>query len=167
VATILRSELFFSDANIASRIFDPVEFIVCGVRPLELFTPPPSTMRLARWSAQMGLPLYYPPNVGGWPGGQDWLSSHYVVARANFAAALAAGELNTMPDVSGLAMRHTGRDGLGGSLEFLNQLMLGGRLSPLSRERIEAAVSGREGTTADRVRWSLAVLLALPEAQLA
>lgn len=166
VATILRSELFFSDGNIASRICNPVEFIVSGVRSLELFSPPPSTMRLARWSAQMGLSLCYPPNVGGWPGGEDWLSSHYVVARANFAAALAAGDLDSTPNVSGLALRHTGKNGLDGSLEFLNQLILGGRLSQRSRERIETAVRGREGTDADRVRWSLAVLLALPEAQL-
>jgi hypothetical protein len=166
LATILRSELFFSDANIASRICNPVDFIVSSVRSLELFTPPPSTMRLARWSAPMGQALFYPPNVGGWPGGQDWLSSHYVVARANFAAALAAGEFTTMPDVGSLAQRHTGGSGLAESLAFLNQLILGGRLSQPARERIETAVKGREGSDMDHVRWALAVLLALPEAQL-
>ena len=115
----------------------------------------------------MGQALFYPPNVGGWPGGQHWLSSHYVVARANFAAALAAGELTTTPNVRGLAQRHSGRSGLAESLAFLNQLILGGRLSQPARERIEDAVKGREGTEADHVRWALAVLLSLPEAQLA
>jgi len=167
VETILRSELFFSEANIGSRIGNPVEFIVSSLRSLELFSPPPSTTRLAHWSTRMGLPLFYPPNVGGWPGGRDWLSSHYVVARANFAAALAEGQLNTMPDVSGLTQRHTARTGLSESLEFLNQLILGGRLSKMTRERIETAVREREGTDTDRMRWALAVLLALPEAQVA
>jgi uncharacterized protein (DUF1800 family) len=166
VATILRSQLFFSETNLASRVSDPAEFIVSAVRPLELFSPPPATLRLARWSTQMGLPLFYPPNVGGWPGGPDWLSSHYVVARANFAAALAAGEFNCTPDVGGLAERHMGRDGLEASLEFLNHLILGGRLSRQSSERITTEIHGREGTDTDRLRWLLAVLLALPESQL-
>ena len=53
----------------------PVEFVIGAARALELFDPPPSTLVLADWSARLGQDLFYPPNVGGWPGGRSWLSA--------------------------------------------------------------------------------------------
>lgn len=93
VETILRSELFFSDRNIASRVSSPVEFIIGAVRSLELFDQPPSTLILAEWCTRLGQDLFRPPNVGGWNGGRSWLTTRTIVARSNFAAALVAGEL--------------------------------------------------------------------------
>lgn len=109
VETILRSELFFADANIASRINSPVEFLVGAVRSLELLDEPPSTLILAEWCSRLGQDLFYPPNVGGWNGGRDWLTSRTIVARANFAAAMVAGELRapaSPPDFEQLANRY-------------------------------------------------------------
>ena len=74
VETVLRSELFFSDENLHARVADPVGFVVGTVRALERFAPPPSTLLLAEWTARLGQELFYPPNVGGWPGGRGWLS---------------------------------------------------------------------------------------------
>jgi len=88
VGTILRSALFFADANIASRVRSPVEFIVASVRALELLDPPPSTLALADWSARMGQSIFDPPNVGGWPGGRAWIDTRGVIARTNFASAV-------------------------------------------------------------------------------
>ena len=108
VETILRSELFFSDANIASRISSPVEFLVGAARSLELLEKPPSTLILAEWCTRLGQDLFYPPNVGGWNGGRDWLTSRTIVARSNFAAALVAGQLRapaTPPDLEQLATK--------------------------------------------------------------
>ena len=73
------------------------------LRALERFTPPPSTLLLAEWTGRLGQELFFPPNVGGWPGGRGWLSGRGVVARANFAAALVTGRLNAdapRPDLS-------------------------------------------------------------------
>ena len=59
---------------------------------------------LAEWTARLGQELFFPPNVGGWPGGRRWLSGRGIVARANFAAALGLGRLGveaTPPDLSG------------------------------------------------------------------
>jgi uncharacterized protein (DUF1800 family) len=95
VEIILRSELFFSEANIASRITSPIEFVTGYLRSLELLDRPPSTMVLARWCSQLGQDLFRPPNVGGWAGGRNWLNARTIVGRANFAAALVAGELHT------------------------------------------------------------------------
>ena len=52
--------------------------------------------RRSRWCTAlelMGQQLFAPPNVKGWPGGQAWLNTSTVLARSNFAQALAMGDL--------------------------------------------------------------------------
>ncbi|MCG8648386.1 MAG: DUF1800 domain-containing protein [Pirellulales bacterium] len=93
VEVLLRSELFFSAANINSRICDPVTYLVAPLRSLELCDRPPSTLWLSDWLTRMGQDLFYPPNVAGWPGGRHWLTTRTIIARANYAAAVAAGEI--------------------------------------------------------------------------
>ena len=105
VETILRSTLFFSDKNLHARVADPVGFVVGSVRALEMFSPPPSTLLLAEWTGRLGQELFFPPNVGGWPGGRRWLSGRGIVARANFAAALALGRLGTVRQASRSGLR--------------------------------------------------------------
>ncbi|MCI0705497.1 MAG: DUF1800 domain-containing protein, partial [Planctomycetia bacterium] len=87
VGTILKSRLFFADANIRTRVPAPAEFVTSAARALALFDPAPSTLALADWSARMGQDLFDPPNVGGWPGGRTWITSRALIARANYAAA--------------------------------------------------------------------------------
>ena len=82
--------------------------VVGAARALELFDPPPSTLLLADWAARLGQDLFYPPNVGGWPGGRAWLSTGALIGRTNYAAALAGGRdvgLSGPPDVLALAER--------------------------------------------------------------
>jgi uncharacterized protein (DUF1800 family) len=93
IETILRSELFFSDRNIASRVSSPVEFVIGAVRSLELLEQPPSTLILAEWCTRLGQDLFRPPNVGGWEGGRSWLTTRTIIGRSNFAAALVVGDL--------------------------------------------------------------------------
>lgn len=92
VETILRSELFFSDENIASRVMGPVEYVVGAVRSLQMLDPLPSTLLLAEWTARMSQDLFYPPNVFGWDEGRSWINSRTLVARTNFIGALCSGE---------------------------------------------------------------------------
>jgi hypothetical protein len=128
IETILRSELFFSQRNLHARVSDPVGYVVGAVRALERFDPPPSTLLLAEWTTRLGQDLFYPPNVGGWPGGRGWLSERAVVARANFAAALAAGRLNsdaTPPDLAALARRRSRASGARAILQFFAELLTG------------------------------------------
>ena len=40
----------------------------------------------------MGMLLFEPPNVGGWPVGPGWFSTATMLARSNFAATLVAGQ---------------------------------------------------------------------------
>ena len=94
VQTILRSELFFSDANIQSRVTDPVSYLLIPLRALECWNSPPATYLLAEWLDKLGQKLFLPPNVAGWKGGRDWLSTRTIIARANYATALANGKLS-------------------------------------------------------------------------
>jgi uncharacterized protein (DUF1800 family) len=159
VERILRSERFFSDRNLHARVSDPVGFTVGSVRALERFDPPPSTLLMDEWTGRIGQELFYPPNVGGWPGGRSWLSGRGVVARANFAAALTEGRLNsdaTPPDLRALAIRRSRIQDDAHLLDFFSDLLLGRRLSQTS------------GFASTPVQWnaSVALLLARPEAQL-
>ncbi len=91
VAMILKSKLFFADANIRTRVLSPVEYVAGSARVLELFDPAPSTLAMADWSARMGQDVFDPPNVGGWSGGRKWIHSRSLIARANYASALVTG----------------------------------------------------------------------------
>ena len=63
-------------------------YVVGAVRALEMLDPAPSTPVLADWCGRLGQDLFYPPNVGGWPGGRSWITTRSAIGRANFAAAL-------------------------------------------------------------------------------
>lgn len=93
IETVLKSERFFSANNLRTRITSPTESVISAVKALELDDPPPNTLQLSEWSTRMGQDLFYPPNVGGWNGGRSWLGSRSIVARCNFASALATGQL--------------------------------------------------------------------------
>ena len=168
VETILRSTLFFADKNLHTRVADPVGFVVGSVRALELFAPPPSTLLLAEWTARLGQDLFFPPNVGGWPGGRRWLSGRGIVARANFAAALGLGRLGvdaTPPDLAALAVRRGRCKDGAESLSFMGDLLNGRRLDPALAESLWQAVAGT-GSDSERFNRAVALLLSRPESQL-
>jgi uncharacterized protein (DUF1800 family) len=159
VGLVLRSQLFFADANLGTRVLSPVEYVVGAARALGLFDPAPSTLALADWSARMGQDLFEPPNVGGWRGGRSWLHSRGMIGRANYAAALVTGcavGRSAPYDAAVLSAKHglgSGRDGV---LTFHHRLLFGTDPSPEVRRRLAGA---------DRDKL-VAILLALPEAHL-
>jgi uncharacterized protein (DUF1800 family) len=170
VGTVLRSRAFFADANIGNRVLGPVEFLVGAARALERFDPPPSSLVLAEWAARLGQDLFYPPNVGGWPGGRDWLTTQAIIARANYAAALVGGDLSArrVPlDGLALAKRHgRGRD-LDDLLTFCAELLTGTPPDAAWRSRLRAALGARAKLGPDTVRAGIALVVASPEVQLA
>jgi uncharacterized protein (DUF1800 family) len=153
---ILRSRLFFADANVRTRVTAPAEFVAGAVRSLGLFDPAPSTLAMADWSARMGQDLFDPPNVGGWPGGRAWVSSRSLVARANYAAALVGGPNAGRPSAYDPAAA-TKAAGLGtgraDALAYHHRLLFGtdppaelvARLAPLEgRQLVTALLSSPE-----------------------
>jgi uncharacterized protein (DUF1800 family) len=169
VETVLRSRAFFAEANLGRRVVSPVEYVVGAARALELFDPPSSTLVLAEWTTRLGQDLFYPPNVGGWPGGRSWLTTRSVLGRARFALALVEGAdvgRRTPLDALGLARRHGAGTERNDLLAFYTRLLLGREPSPARRERVLAGLEPSGDVDRDG-RRIVALVLASPEAQLA
>jgi uncharacterized protein (DUF1800 family) len=168
VEVILRSELFFSTRNLHSQVSEPAAFVIGTVRILEFVDPPPSTLLLAEWTRRLGQELFFPPNVGGWPGGRSWLSGRTVVAQANFAAALVEGRLHAGSsgealDVQALAVRHgRGKD----ALPCFGELLIGRRFDAAVCKAILKNADSTGGSPADRFNRAVALVLCRPESQL-
>jgi uncharacterized protein (DUF1800 family) len=169
VETILRSQLFFADANLNCRVPGPVESVVGVVRALEMFDPPPSTLALADWAARLGQDLFYPPNVGGWPGGRAWVTTRSAVGRANFAAALAAGPgigRSRSLDAIGLARRYARGEDAADLIAFFGELLRGSPPAPAEKDRLLSALKSKTDEAAG-ARQAVALLVAAPEMLLA
>jgi hypothetical protein len=94
VGTILHSRLFFSSHAFQRRIKSPVEFVLGAVQAAWPGTIAPSG--LVPLISRMGQKLFAPPNVKGWPGGRTWLNTSTLLARNNFAEAVAMGRGDSM-----------------------------------------------------------------------
>ncbi len=92
LSLILNSNVFFSDRAYRARVKSPVEFVVGAYNTFGLTEIDDSAQR---GLVQMGQVLFYPPNVAGWPGGQNWLTSQMLIARENFATALVNSQMMT------------------------------------------------------------------------
>ena len=170
VETVLRSQAFFADGNLGKRVWGPVEYLVGVPRALECFDPPPSSLLLGEWAARLGQDLFYPPNVGGWSGGRDWLTSEAIIGRANFAAALVRGELSprSVPlDGLALARRHgRGRD-LDDFLTFCAELLTGTHPDDSWSKRLRSSLGAKAIFDDKTARVAIALMAASPEVQLA
>jgi len=82
VRAILVSDEFYSLQSYRGFVRSPVELIVGAVRGLQIETDfaPVASQEFRT----MNQALFEPPNVAGWPGGDSWLSSSTLFARANF-----------------------------------------------------------------------------------
>lgn len=164
--TVLHSELFFSEKNFRSRVMGPVEWIVGSLRALEQCDPPASTLGLADWSERMGQDLFYPPNVGGWNGGRSWLASRTIIARANYAHALAEGKLwhpAQPPSFEALAEKHNPSGRFEAHITWFAKLLLGQASPSFVNEILTAA---KDAPPEERLSTAIACLLAHPQSHL-
>ncbi len=83
MSVLLRSNVFYSPRAYRALVKSPVEFVVGAHKQLaidKIIEGTPAALR------GMGQVLFYPPNVAGWPGGANWLTSQMLIARENFIA---------------------------------------------------------------------------------
>jgi uncharacterized protein (DUF1800 family) len=168
VATVLRSRAFFAETNLGTRVLGPVEYVVGSARALALFEPPPGTLLLADWAGRLGQELFYPPNVGGWPGGRNWITTRSMIGRANYAAALVGGGLNRRQepfDALALPRRHGRGDDLEAVVTFYGELLQGAPPARALRQRLLDTLGAN--ADADTARRAVTLILASPEAQAA
>jgi hypothetical protein len=140
------------------------------VRALDLFDDPPRTLVLADWAARLGQNLFYPPNVGGWPGGRAWITTQAIVARANFAASLITGKVvgrRRLFDAYALARRHGRGKDPDDFTAFFGELLTGTPQTAAWRARIRSGTNPKVKDEEERGRQIVALILASPDVYLA
>lgn len=167
LSTLFRSNVFYSPRAYRALVKSPVEFVAGTYQALDIQK---IDVRAQRALVQMGQVLFYPPNVAGWPGGANWLTSQTMIARQNFIASLVnspamdgAGWIQEIP----VKARQAAADLIGTLLE--------GDASPAASARIADYLNGA-GTSAlgmfsgenyqERVRGAAYLTMAMPAYQL-
>ncbi|HEV8340512.1 MAG TPA: DUF1800 domain-containing protein [bacterium] len=96
VQAILQSEAFYSPAAMRTQVKSPVQLVVGTARALAA---PASMVRgLVLAADQMGMVLLYPPNVGGWPKGEGWITTSTVLDRYNFGSLMTSARMPGVPN---------------------------------------------------------------------
>ena len=115
MSTLLQSEVFFSPRAYRALVKSPVEFVVGTINALGLTQVGLPALRAL---SQMGQILFYPPNVAGWPGGTNWITSQTLIARQNFVAGLV-----NQPAMSGSWVSHAPLDPSAAAIEIVDKLL--------------------------------------------
>jgi uncharacterized protein (DUF1800 family) len=106
VKTLLR-DLFTSDEFVSSRSYrglvkNPTEYLVSVLKAVGA----PQLAPLAvSASAGLGQVLFDPPDVGGWPANEAWISSNNLLARVNFVTQVLSRAPH-LPPAGDAAKRH-------------------------------------------------------------
>jgi uncharacterized protein (DUF1800 family) len=134
---VFKSPEFSSAPSYRTLVKSPAEFMVHAARALGATN---VSKVIAASGSGMGQSLFDPPDVGGWPNNESWISSNTVVERVNFVTA-ALGQIKTaLPSAKDASRKH-----------------LDGVLSPQTASLLNQAAD-------DRARWF--ITLASPEFQL-
>jgi len=109
---IFKSDWFYAEKNIGSRIKSPVE-LIAGIRrilPMNIENEE-SLLIVQRLLGQL---LFFPPNVAGWPGGANWIDSSTLMFRLRIPQiAYAADQFELKPkddDDQLMGMREMGEN---------------------------------------------------------
>jgi len=133
---VFLSDEFKAASSYRSLVKQPVEVMVHALRALGARDQSAIALKAA---GGMGQNLFDPPDVGGWPLNESWISSNTVMARVNFATSLVAA-VKSLPPATDAHLHH-----------------LDGVLSPATADLLNAA-------STDLDRW--VIILASPEFQL-
>ncbi|MEO5798118.1 MAG: DUF1800 domain-containing protein [Gemmatimonadales bacterium] len=161
VRAILYSPDFWAAANVQSKVKTPLEFVVSAVRAVA--GQPDETPRLVQQVAKLGQPLFQMTTPNGYPESQsEWVNSGALLARMNFAVALAAGRVpGATVDLDRVVPLTTDHVAL---VDGVNRAILAGGMSAQTRTTILREIADINNTRDAR---ALAVGLALggPEFQ--
>jgi uncharacterized protein (DUF1800 family) len=184
IRAIMTDEQFYSDRAIGTRIKSPVDYCVGSARAI-------GVQRLERADAarpiafgsllkvatrDMGMSLLEPPDVNGWPSGQEWISSATITKRIAWARLLFLGEEQSLtrnrrqapPFTAREFFRSTSPEGL--AQELIR--VFGASTTPAQTQVvISAAVSAANGSLNDQnfnvvAARAATVLFAIPAFQL-
>ncbi len=94
--TALNSDAFWAARNRGTLVKSPVEILLGTVRMLPY--PRESTTELVNLCRLLGQELFDPPNVRGWRGGDNWISTQTLLVRTSYLTKLSRGNLNQRVD---------------------------------------------------------------------
>lgn len=83
---IFKSEWFYEDENIGTKIKSPIELMVGIMRSFSCKIKKQSTITMIQ--NRLGQKLYMPPSVAGWPGGLNWINSASMIVRLSLPSKL-------------------------------------------------------------------------------
>ena len=149
VRAVVESPEFFDSRYYRAKVKSPLEYVVSAIRAAGGETN--ARAPILRELTQMGEPLYLcQPPTGYSDVASAWVNTGALVARLNFALALAANRLaGTQVDLARLVSAEETADPMK-SVAALSKALLGGELSPETRASIEKRLENR-GLPADDV----------------
>ena len=168
LATLFTSNVFYSERAYRALVKSPVEYVVGAQRLFDIVEMDRGAFDALR---RMGQVVFYPPNVKGWDGGAAWLSSNTMLARENYASALAANPKMMQADWIAPAL-HADPAALAA---HLSEAILQGDASPRSLDRIVSYLGGAGVETMrmlsgenldERLRGAAYLTMAMPAFQL-
>lgn len=87
---LFTSEEFYTPGYVGSKIKNPTELMVGASKLLELQTP--DYVNMYEMAKVLQMQLFQPPNVAGWPGQREWISSTTYSYRGGFTDSLITGK---------------------------------------------------------------------------
>ena len=170
MATLLVSNVFYSERAYRALVKSPVDFVVGTA---QLFGVQQTDLQTLAALRRMNQILFYPPNVKGWPGGSSWLNSSTILARENFANSLMTAK-NVMNASNWLLASGPGDPD--SAAKSLVATIVQGDASPAALANLEGYLRG-DGTSAlgalsgenfeQRMRGGAYLTMAMPAYQLA
>ncbi|MHC4549617.1 MAG: DUF1800 domain-containing protein [Planctomycetota bacterium] len=120
---LFRSRAFYAQSATGTKIKSPVELLVGIYRGLGLDAR--QAYGLSLQAQVLGQSLMDPPNVKGWPGGRDWITTSHLLNRYNLAGAIVGLPQDKVRTLRGQAK------GMGRYLRMMEQMR---RMDPSGAE---------------------------------
>jgi uncharacterized protein (DUF1800 family) len=152
---VLRSRQMYSNRAYRALVKSPVELVAGAFRQLGLKLDPNDFQAMDA----MGQALFDPPNVAGWPGGADWLTTGAWMARVRWLLAVSRRDP---------AARRAGGGGeIPAAVDRAARVMLDGNLTPGARQAIADHLQASHRPGGDATPDLFFLLAGTPEYQLA
>src|SRR5262245_48934183 len=166
--SIFMHDEFYSAQAKSSSVKNPCEFAFEAIRALRAKT---NAKTLPDHLDAMGMDLFDPPGVNGWPAGLPWVASGQFLARVEFAQALAAGRDSSLKLVPAKLIDRTSTDAGEVVDQILGRLGVAAYVPAGARQELidyfEGATNFFDLDTLERkVRGAVVLALSLPEFQL-
>lgn len=161
IRAIVHDGDFWSAANHREKFKTPLEFVVSAVRAIGAHAD--DTPRLAQQIALLGQPLFQQSVPTGYPESPEaWTNSGALLARMNFAIALAEGRVSGVSlDLDRVLPATPDHAAL---IDAIERQLLGGALGTRTRETIAREIEGMTDVRAARAR-AIGLALGGPEFQ--